>query len=79
MGTRIHGGHLIDPANGIDKKTDLYIDNEGFVAGIGSAPEKFKETNSIDATGLIVCPGLVDLRVRRPTPPRLSILRQGHK
>ena len=68
MGTRIHGGRLIDPANGIDEITDLYIDDEGFVAGIGKAPAKFKETSSIDATDLIVCPGLVDLRARVREP-----------
>jgi len=68
MGTRIFGGHVIDPANEIDRKADLYIDDAGFIAGIGKAPDKFKETKSIDATGLIVCPGIVDLRARVREP-----------
>lgn len=68
MGTRIHGGHLIDPANGVDALTDLYLDDEGFVAAIGAAPEGFQVTATIDATGLIVCPGLIDLRARLREP-----------
>ncbi len=71
MSLHIHGGRLIDPANGIDAKKDIYIDGQGFVAGVGAAPPGFKATRSIDASGRIVCPGLVDLRAR-PREPGLE-------
>ncbi len=68
MGLLIKGGHLIDPANGVDGKKDLYIDNDGFVAGVGKTPAGFKAGKTIDASGRIVCPGLVDLRARLREP-----------
>jgi dihydroorotase len=64
MGTRIQGGHLIDPANGIDEVTDVFIDDEGFIAGIGTAPSGLETDQTIDASGRVVCPGLIDLRAR---------------
>ncbi|HYA39556.1 MAG TPA: dihydroorotase [Candidatus Methylomirabilis sp.] len=68
MGLLIKGGHLIDPANGVDGKKDLYVDDKGFVAGVGTAPSGFKAGKTIDAGGRIICPGLVDLRARLREP-----------
>ena len=68
MSLVISGGRLIDPANNIDGKKDLYIDARGFVAGVGRAPPGFKATRTIDAGGKVVCPGLVDLRARLREP-----------
>ncbi|MBI3545412.1 MAG: dihydroorotase [Gammaproteobacteria bacterium] len=68
MSLTIQGGHLIDPANGIDAKKDIYIDDKGFVAAIGKAPAGFKAGKTIEAEGKIVCPGLVDLRARLREP-----------
>jgi dihydroorotase len=68
MSLHIKGGRLIDPANKIDEKKDLYIDDEGFVVGVGKAPDGFKPSETLDATGKIVCPGLVDLRARLREP-----------
>ena len=64
---RIHGGRVIDPANSIDASLDVYVAN-GRIAAIGKAPDGFKADHEINATGCIVCPGLVDLsaRVREP-------------
>ncbi|MEN8178181.1 MAG: dihydroorotase [Pseudomonadota bacterium] len=55
----ILNGRLIDPANGIDRITDIHI-AKGQILAIGDAPEDF-EAESIDATGQLVCPGLIDL------------------
>jgi len=55
----ILNGRLIDPANGIDRITDLHI-AKGRVIAIGAAPEGF-EAPQIDTGGLVVCPGLIDL------------------
>lgn len=68
MSILIRGGRLIDPANNIDGVHDLYIDDSGFVAGVGRAPAGFTPKQTIDARGKIVCPGLVDLRARLREP-----------
>lgn len=56
----ILGGRLIDPASSTDAQLDLHIEGERIVA-IGAPPAGFSADRSIDATGLIVCPGLVDI------------------
>lgn len=68
MSIHIKGGHLIDPAHNIDEPRDLYISDDGFVAGIGVAPLDFDATEIIDATGKLVLPGLIDLRARVREP-----------
>jgi dihydroorotase len=67
MKLHIKNGHLIDPANGIDAKKDLYI-AAGKVVGVGQAPADFKADKTIDAHGLHVIPGLVDLSARLREP-----------
>jgi dihydroorotase len=62
---RISGGRVIDPANGIDKVCDLWVE-DGRVAGVGTF--KGKATETIDATGRIVCPGFVDMHVHLREP-----------
>ena len=65
MSLWIRGGRLIDPANNIDTITDMFI-NDGKVAAIGSCDNE--NVPAIDAQGLIICPGLVDLSVSLPEP-----------
>lgn len=67
MKIHIKNGHIIDPKNKIDAKQDLYI-VAGQVAGIGKAPKGFSANQTIDATGLIVAPGFVDLSARLREP-----------
>jgi dihydroorotase len=67
MKLHIKNGHLIDPANGIDAQKDLYI-ADGKIAGVGICPADFTASETIDATGLIVAPGLVDLSARLREP-----------
>ena len=67
MKLHIKNGHLIDPANGIDSKNDLYI-ADGKVLAVGAAPVGFCADQTIDASGLIVSPGFVDLSVRLREP-----------
>jgi dihydroorotase len=67
MGIVIRGGRLIDPANQRDETSNLYID-DGRIAAIGKKPEGFAEDEVIDAKGLIVCPGLIDLQARLREP-----------
>jgi dihydroorotase len=67
MKLHIKNGHLIDPANGIDARKDLYI-ADGKIVGAGSAPADFNADRIIDASGLMVVPGLVDLSARLREP-----------
>ncbi len=67
MKIHIKDGHLIDPANGIDAQNDVYI-ADGKIAGIGEAPADFRADQTIDAHGLLVIPGLVDLSARLREP-----------
>ncbi len=62
----IKNGRLIDPASGLDRVGDLAIAN-GRIVGLGEVAD-FGADRTLDASGLIVAPGLVDLcaRLREP-------------
>jgi len=65
----IRGGYLIDPAAGVDGLRDVLL-KDGKVAEI-AAPGKLKLANGaevLDATGLTVAPGLVDIHVHLREP-----------
>ncbi len=65
----IRGGHLIDPAAGIDGLKDIFL-KDGRVAEI-AAPGKLKSANgaeALDASGLVVAPGLIDIHVHLREP-----------
>ena len=64
----IQGGRIIDPSQAIDRIDDLLV-RDGIILAIGqSSHEKVDET--IDATGLIVTPGLIDMHVHLREPGR---------
>ncbi|WP_295386383.1 dihydroorotase [uncultured Thiodictyon sp.] len=67
MKISIRNGRLIDPASGIDREADLHC-AEGKVVAIGAAPAGFQPDRTLDARGLVVCPGLVDLSARLREP-----------
>ena len=67
MKIHIKGGRLIDPRSGVDAKKDVYI-AAGKIVAIGDPPSGFGANRVIDATGLVVCPGLVDLAARLREP-----------
>ena len=67
MKIHIKNGHVIDPKNNIDAKLDVFI-AAGKIVGIGSAPDGFVASQTIDATGLNVVPGFVDLSARLREP-----------
>src|SRR5262245_8628605 len=64
---RITGGRVIDPSQNIDQVTDLWI-QDGKIAGLGQQP--FQATETIDAAGKIVAPGLIDMHVHLREPGR---------
>src|SRR5689334_5736595 len=67
MKIHIKGGRLIDPKHGIDTVRDVYI-TASRIVGIGEMPGGWSANRTIDAAGLVVCPGLVDLAARLREP-----------
>jgi len=70
----IRGGRLIDPANKRDEIADLYIVDGKIVGSKSEIREEFtrrggkSEIEEIDARGLIVAPGLIDIHVHLREP-----------
>jgi dihydroorotase len=67
MKIHIRNGRVIDPMNARDEVADVYV-AAGKIVANGHAPADFHANRTIDASGLIVCPGLVDLSVRLREP-----------
>ena len=67
MNIQIKNGRLIDPRNALDAQQDVFIIDRR-IAAIGMAPEGFIAAQVIDASGLIVMPGLVDVAARLREP-----------
>jgi N-acyl-D-amino-acid deacylase len=82
MAALIRGGRLVDPRNGIDEPCDLAVDGDR-VIGVGvGLPHPGGATEVIDATGLLVAPGFIDIHahtdfttMRRPAAE--ARIRQG--
>jgi dihydroorotase len=67
MKIHIKNGHVIDPKNNINTKQDIYI-AAGKILGVGNKPANFAPNQTIDAEGLIISPGFVDLSARLREP-----------
>ncbi len=67
MGIAITNGLIIDPANKLEEKASLFIDR-GRIAAIGRKPSGLNISKTIDASGTLVIPGLVDLCARTREP-----------
>ena len=67
----IRGGRVVDPSQGLDGVHDVLV-RDGLVVGVGAegAQPIGKADETIDATGLVVCPGLVDMHVHLREPGR---------
>jgi dihydroorotase len=65
---RIAGGRVIDPSQGLDQVTDLWLRGDR-VVGVGPQPD-LRADRTLDATGKIVCPGLIDMHVHLREPGR---------
>jgi dihydroorotase len=65
----ISGGRILDPGQGIDRVADLLI-TKGKISWIGDkgkAPNH-PDLKTVDATGLVVCPGFIDLHCHLREP-----------
>ncbi|MGA0610217.1 dihydroorotase [Caldimonas sp. KR1-144] len=63
----ITNGRLVDPASGRDEVGDLAIAS-GRIVSLGKVPADFSADRTVDARGLVVAPGLVDLAARLREP-----------
>ena len=65
MSTRFvfEGGRFVDPATGVDDVRDVIV-ADGVIAG----PEAAEGAERIDARGLVIAPGLVDLHTHLREP-----------
>ena len=63
----IQNGRVVDPASGRDELADVAI-AAGRIVTIGRVNPEFNPARTIDARGLVVAPGLVDLAVRLREP-----------
>lgn len=67
MSLSILGARLIDPSSGLDQVGDLHID-QGRILALGAAPAGFTPERTLQASGLVAAPGLVDLSVALREP-----------
>jgi len=67
MNLLIKNGRVIDPASGRDEVADVAV-AAGRIVSIGALRGEFTPQRVIDATGLVVAPGLVDLAARLREP-----------
>lgn len=64
----IKGGRVVDPKNDIDDIHDVFV-QDGKIAAIGKNLKQ-KADKTIDASGLVVTPGLIDMHVHFREPGR---------
>lgn len=77
----IKNGRVIDPANHMDQVLDLYIDNGVICELDENLDYTGADTEVIDAKGMIVAPGLVDMHVhlREPGQEHKETIETGSK
>src|SRR5689334_8648707 len=66
--TLITRGRVIDPSQHVDAVSDLWL-RDGKVLALGAQPTLQADV-TVDAAGLIVCPGLIDMHVHLREPGR---------
>jgi dihydroorotase len=65
---RITNGRVIDPSQGTDQVADLWV-KDRLIVGVGPRPDLAAD-RTLDAAGMIVCPGLIDMHVHLREPGR---------
>src|SRR5678816_2571591 len=64
----IANGYVVDPAQGINTGRDVLIDEGRVVAVLERGQEAPRDVELLDATGLIVAPGFIDLHTHLREP-----------
>jgi dihydroorotase len=68
MHTLLRNGRVIDPSQHLDRVADLWL-KDGRVLGVGPQPGAAAD-RTLDCTGMIVSPGLIDMHVHLREPGR---------
>jgi len=63
----IHGGRVVDPSQDLDGSAGIIVEN-GKISAIGPDLDRPEDAREIDASGLIVAPGFIDLHVHFREP-----------
>ena len=76
----IHGGRVVDPSQGLDAPAAVLV-IDGRIEAVGADVEAPDGAESIDATGLTVSPGLIDVHVhlREPGGERKETIATGSR
>src|SRR5690606_12208698 len=74
----LRGGRVVDPSQGIDDVLDVLL-VDGTVARLGRGLEAPEHAEVRNVSGLVVCPGLIDLHVhlREPGGERKETIESG--
>ena len=64
----LKNGRVIDPANGRDEVADVLTNGDGLISQVGSALDVGPDTQTVDCTGQVVAPGLIDMHVHLRVP-----------
>src|SRR5512141_2605860 len=78
MNLFIHSGRVVDPSQELDSSVDILIEG-GVVTQIGSKVKPPQGIEQIDAAGLVVVPGFIDLHthLREPGHEHKETIRTG--
>jgi dihydroorotase len=63
----IKHGRLVDPKHGTDRVAAVFVGN-GKIIALDDAPADWQADHTVDASGMVVCPGLIDLSARLREP-----------
>ena len=74
----IRGGLVVDPSQRLDARLELLL-AEGRVGAVGERLDAPADAQVVDAQGLVVCPGLIDVHVhlREPGGEHKETIRSG--
>ena len=77
MGLLLRGGRVVDPSQGLDGERDVLLEAGRVAAVAAGLPAEGHET--VNARGLVVCPGFIDLHVhfREPGEEYKETIRTG--
>lgn len=67
MGLLLKGGRVVDPSQGIDEILEILIE-DGTIRELGKDLDAGKDVETIEAAGLLVVPGLIDMHVHLRDP-----------
>ena len=88
----LHGGRVVDPASGLDAITNVAVAGDR-IAAVGDDVDPADAAVARDCTGLVVCPGFIDLHAHgqnnescaphpaapHPGRPARSFTQRGHR